>query len=489
VNLNALLPLWNGLLVHPIMHGLEFVATPLIGVVPAGVAGALAIVIFTILLRLILVPLSLVQIKSQRAQMSIQPELKALQKKFKGDREGMARAQMALYKERGINPAAGCLPLLIQMPILFAMYAAMGQLSTVGLTLDQVRASQIQAGQVTYAATRTAQPLPYNQFVLAQVVVVPHGNGPITISVDQNQSSVGFEGDQLPLTPAQDLVLTPGQVPPGSNANPPNSQGGTASIFFRSGQPDPDGITMDREVPVPNDGSTYVVEIWVNGASTNVDSAKAVLTYDPSLMDITQILTPQIKDSDLAFKSPFLWLPSLGQPDVLHFPGITFTIPGLLLLVMTVSSFLSQRMATMPTEDPQQQAMMRSMAFMPLMYLFFFLGTPAGLVLYWLTSNVFSMFQQYFTVGFGLLGGDLERLTGRDFQPPWAHLRRVATATAGAGANGRNLVESNGGNGRVDGYDTEDSENAASPGERRVAGATRRPRPGNQGKGRKRGKR
>jgi hypothetical protein len=206
-------------------------------------------------------------------------------------------------------------------------------------------------------------------------------------------------------------------------------------------------------------------------------------------MDVTQIVTPQIKDSDLAFKSPFLWLPSLGQPDVLHFPGITFTIPGLLLLVMTLSSFLSQRMATMPTEDPQQQAMMRSMAFMPLMYLFFFLGTPAGLVLYWLTSNVFSMFQQYFTVGFGLLGGDLERLTGRDFQPPWAHLRRVAAATAGASANGRNLVESNGGNGRVDGYDTEDSENAPAPGERRVAGATRRPRPGNQGKGRKRGKR
>jgi len=96
--LNALLPLWNSLLVHPLMHGLEFVATPLIGAVPAGVAGALAIVIFTIFLRLLLVPLSLVQIRSQRAQMAIQPELKEIQRKFKGDREGLARAQMALYK-------------------------------------------------------------------------------------------------------------------------------------------------------------------------------------------------------------------------------------------------------------------------------------------------------------------------------------------------------------------------------------------------------
>src|ERR1041384_7385175 len=140
------------------MHGLEFVATPLMGFVPAGVAGALAIIIFTILLRLILLPLSLVQIRSQRAQMAIQPEMKAIQRKFKGDREGLARAQMALYKERGINPAAGCLPLVIQMPILFGMDAAMSQLATVGLPLDQVATSQIQSGQETSAPSRSAEP-------------------------------------------------------------------------------------------------------------------------------------------------------------------------------------------------------------------------------------------------------------------------------------------------------------------------------------------
>ena len=118
------------------------------GMVGPGLAGGLAIILFTIFLRLVLVPLSLVQIRSQRAQMAIQPELKGIQRKFKGDREGLARAQMALYKERGINPAAGCLPLLIQMPILFGMYAAMNQLATQGMTLDQVTASQIQPGQV-----------------------------------------------------------------------------------------------------------------------------------------------------------------------------------------------------------------------------------------------------------------------------------------------------------------------------------------------------
>jgi YidC/Oxa1 family membrane protein insertase len=482
VNLDALLPLWNTLLVHPIMHGLQFVATPLLEIVPAGVAGALAIIVFTIFLRMLLVPLSLVQIRSQRAQMAIQPEMKAIQKKFKGDREGLARAQMALYKEKGINPAAGCLPLLIQMPILFGMYAAMTQLATTGLTLDTVTASQISAGQVTYAAQRTVEPYPYNQFVLAQMHVVPHGTSPITISVDQNQSFVAWNGSNLQLVPAPDLVLTPGSVPSGANENPPNSQADTASIFFRSGQPDPDGITMDRHVPVVAD-QPYVVEIWVNGASTNVNSAQAVVTWDPSLMDVTEVTTPPINPADLAFKSPFLWLPSLGQPDVFHIPGITFAIPGFLLLLMTLSSFLSQRMATMPTEDPQQQAMMRSMAFMPLMYLFFFLNTPSGLVLYWLTSNVFSMFQQYFTVGMGLLAGDLMRFTGRDFQPPWATLKNPPPRPV-------QLITGETGNGRVDGYDTNDQpERTPTPGERRAAGGTRRPRPGSQGRGRKRGKR
>jgi hypothetical protein len=240
---------------------------------------------------------------------------------------------------------------------------------------------------------------------------------------------------------------------------------------------------MDRDVPVPTDGSSYVVEIWVNAASTNADIARAVVTYDPTLLDVSQPVTPKLQTTDLAFKSPFMWLPSLGQPDTFHLPGINFAIPGLLLIVMTITSFVSQRMATMPTEDPQQQAMMRSMAFMPLMYLFFFLGTPAGLVVYWLTSNVFSMFQQYFTVGLGLLGGDIERFTGRDLQPPWAHVHFANASGAPVAA-----LTADSGNGRADGVDRVDQKTPM-PGERRVAGTTRRPRPGSQGKGRKRGKR
>jgi YidC/Oxa1 family membrane protein insertase len=84
----------------------------------------LAIVAFTILTRVITYPLNTAQIKSSRKMQELNPKLQQLKDKYKGDREKLAQAQMALYKEAGVNPMAGCLPLLIQMPILFGLYGA-----------------------------------------------------------------------------------------------------------------------------------------------------------------------------------------------------------------------------------------------------------------------------------------------------------------------------------------------------------------------------
>src|SRR5207249_2395936 len=99
-------------------------------------------------------------------------------------------------------------PLLIQMPILFGMYAAMSQLATQGLTLDQVTQNQLQPGQVVYAAARNQDPLPFNQFVLTRLDVVLQSNTPVQIDVDQNQSGV-WHKDQSLLTTVAGLTLTP----------------------------------------------------------------------------------------------------------------------------------------------------------------------------------------------------------------------------------------------------------------------------------------
>lgn len=87
-----------------------------------------AIIIFTILVRVILLPLNWYQIKSMNKQMKIQPQMQALQKKYSAkdvDTQQKLRDEtQKLYSEAGVNPVAGCLPLVIQLPVMFALYQA-----------------------------------------------------------------------------------------------------------------------------------------------------------------------------------------------------------------------------------------------------------------------------------------------------------------------------------------------------------------------------
>ena len=84
-----------------------------------------AIILFTLAIRLVLVPLGLKQIRSMREMQAIQPKMKALQQKYKGNRQKLQEEQMKLYKEHGVNPLMGCLPLLAQFPILIALFAVL----------------------------------------------------------------------------------------------------------------------------------------------------------------------------------------------------------------------------------------------------------------------------------------------------------------------------------------------------------------------------
>jgi YidC/Oxa1 family membrane protein insertase len=217
--LDIFLPIWNPL-VGAIEEALRYLTTV------TGSAG-LAIIIFTIGVRTGLIPLALMQARSQRAMLRLQPQLRELQQKYGSDRQKMAQEQMRLYKEGGYSPFTGCLPLVIQMPIWFALYSALRNLA----------------------------------------------------------------------------------------------------------------------------------------------------------------------GSDEAFQGAFLWIPSLASHDPLY-----------ILPVLTAGTqWVVQRMSMVPSADPQQQQMNRMMEFMPLMFFFFALQYGAGLAVYWTVSNVYSIAQQYFTVGWGTL--------------------------------------------------------------------------------------
>ena len=82
----------------------------------------LAIIIFTLFIRIILLPLTVKQYSSMARMQEIQPQIQEIQKRYKNDKEKLNTELMKVYQENKVNPAGGCLPLLIQMPILFSLY-------------------------------------------------------------------------------------------------------------------------------------------------------------------------------------------------------------------------------------------------------------------------------------------------------------------------------------------------------------------------------
>ena len=82
----------------------------------------IVIILLTIIVRLILTPLTITQTRSMARMQKIQPQLKELQKKYKDDKQKLQQETMAFYKENNVNPLAGCLPLILQMPVFFALF-------------------------------------------------------------------------------------------------------------------------------------------------------------------------------------------------------------------------------------------------------------------------------------------------------------------------------------------------------------------------------
>jgi YidC/Oxa1 family membrane protein insertase len=100
---------------------------------------AIAIILFTVIIRTVLAPLFVRQIASQKEMQRMQPLVREVQRKHKGNRQKVYEETQALYREHGVNPAAGCLPVLLQLPILFALYQVLIRASGVvtGFTVNE----------------------------------------------------------------------------------------------------------------------------------------------------------------------------------------------------------------------------------------------------------------------------------------------------------------------------------------------------------------
>src|SRR5688500_13720174 len=112
-------PLVLGSIVQPLVDAANEI---LVFLHDLGLEYGAAIVGLTFITRALILPLSIKQIRSMRELSAIQPQLKEIQEKYKGDRERLQREQIRLFQEHGVNPLASCLPLLLQLPVFFALF-------------------------------------------------------------------------------------------------------------------------------------------------------------------------------------------------------------------------------------------------------------------------------------------------------------------------------------------------------------------------------
>ena len=132
----------------------------------SGTAWALAVVLLVVTVRSLLLPLVLRQVASQRAMAELQPEIAALRDQHGEDRQAFSQAVMALHRDRGVNPLAGCLPALLQVPVFIALLHVLRRLApgAEGLyswtyDLTQQAASATVAGAPISSAFRMTEPL------------------------------------------------------------------------------------------------------------------------------------------------------------------------------------------------------------------------------------------------------------------------------------------------------------------------------------------
>ncbi|HUO49500.1 MAG TPA: YidC/Oxa1 family membrane protein insertase [Acidimicrobiales bacterium] len=171
---------------------------------------AFAISMLTIVVMAITAPLTVKSTKSMAAMQRLGPELKKIQQKYKGDRERLNEEMMRLYKEHGVNPAGGCLPMLLQFPVFIVLYGVIRGLTNT-VTHGVVVPLQYVAGQAVHNAKCVsavcAEPRYISQSTkLYQNLVASHGQMK-AFGIDLSNKALGHHGSFASSIPYWGLVL------------------------------------------------------------------------------------------------------------------------------------------------------------------------------------------------------------------------------------------------------------------------------------------
>jgi YidC/Oxa1 family membrane protein insertase len=299
-----------------LLDGLGWVLAWIYDIVPNY---GLAIVILTIAIRALLLPLGFKQIKSMQNMQALQPKIKEIQKKYKNNRQKQQEEQMKLYRESGVSPFSGCLPMLLTFPFLIAMYAVIKQPTIVPAA---------------------------NQPASAQVFMVANNHLPEDSALFQN-------------------VLTHENT----------------DFLFMNLQCNLVGAGTQVEIKYKNsDGQT----VQLPAGDPILGENGQPLSFDPKTQSFLDCGNKRI-------------------PDIIPYVLIVIVMVGLTFF----QTFQMQRASPPQAQSSQQQAITRVM---PLMFAFFGLSFPAGLVVYWTVSNALQIAQQTYLLKKGHIGPEaLER--------------------------------------------------------------------------------
>ena len=300
-----------------LLDGLGWVLARIYDVIPNY---GVSIIVLTILIRFLLFPLGMKQIKSMQHMQAIQPKIKEIQKKYKNNKQKVQEETMRLYKEAGVNPLGGCLPVIAQFPILIAMYAILRAPGLLGL---DPAGEPVEEGQQAATYEVTNNHLPVDSQLFADTI--QHER--TSLVVVNLQCSASQAGAAAPIKDTQGTQV-------------------------KAGEP---LVSSDNEPIVGVDGQTF--------------TSKAALDCGDSPMD----------------KAGYI---------------------ALLLIMVGTAVFQTRQMqkaSPAGAASGQQQAIMKVM---PVFFGFIGFTFPAGLVVYWTTSNFFQIGQQTLLLRAGHIGPD-----------------------------------------------------------------------------------
>jgi YidC/Oxa1 family membrane protein insertase len=329
------------ILTEALLGGLGSLLAGFYSVIPSY---GLAIILLTIVVRLVLFPLTYKQTRSMQAMQRLQPKVKELQRKHKGNRQKLNEELMKLYKEHQVNPLGGCLPLLLQFPVFIALYAVLrGQIAHAAIPAEPVDAPALESA-VCRPASEPA----------------PDGTVSNQIECRRDGSVDVFSIEEWRTRDLQDPIVTPGAYM--AFCLPRESGDGRPDYFECSS---PGGISH-----LPRESSLRA----------------AIIQGEEPFLGMQLGCAPSAAINEENFR---LCAPPGTQPG-------GFAVIGYfgLIALMVLTTYYQQRQMQRTTVGPQAQQAQMMGRIMPIFLGFISYSIPAGVLLYWVTSNLWQIGQQ-----------------------------------------------------------------------------------------------